>query len=48
MLLPQVLRQTLNCTLPIEIVYNGPVEADEVVRRQFEVSALPYALSQWR
>lgn len=33
----QVLRDTLNCTLPIEIVYNGPAEMDAWAIQKFEV-----------
>jgi hypothetical protein len=33
----QVLRDTLNCTLPIEIIYNGPLEMDAWAIRKFEV-----------
>ena len=33
----QVLRDTLNCTLPIEIIYNGPLEMDAWAIQKFEV-----------
>ena len=35
--MPQVLRNTLNCTLPIEIVHNGPLEATPDVIQRFQV-----------
>jgi len=31
------LRETLNCTLPIEIIYNGPSEMDAWAIQKFEV-----------
>ena len=33
----QVLRDTLNCTLPIEIIYNGPREMDDWAVNKFQV-----------
>ena len=33
----QVLRNTLNCTLPIELVYNGEYEMDAKTCNKFEV-----------
>ena len=33
----QVLRDTLNCSLPIEIIYNGPAEMDEWAVNKFQV-----------
>ena len=35
----QVLRDTLNCTLPIEIIYNGPAEMDAWAIQKFEVAS---------
>lgn len=37
-LLAQVLRDTLNCTLPIEIIYNGPGEMDSWAVNKFQVT----------
>lgn len=34
------LRETLNCTLPIEIIYNGPSEMDDWAIQKFEVRRL--------
>ena len=34
----QVLRDTLNCSLPIEIIYNGPKEMDEWAVNKFQVT----------
>ena len=39
-MLPQVLRDTLNCTLPIEIIYNGPAEMDLWAINKFQVRPL--------
>lgn len=39
-MLPQVLRDTLDCTLPIEIIYNGPAEMDLWAINKFQVSPL--------
>ena len=36
----QVLRDTLNCTLPIEIIYNGPREMDQWAVNKFQVPSL--------
>lgn len=36
----QVLRDTLNCSLPIEIIYNGPREMDEWAVNKFQVLSL--------
>ncbi len=36
-----VLRESLNCTLPIEIIYNGPLEMDAWSIQTFEVGHLP-------
>ena len=38
----QVLRHTLNCSLPIEIIYNGPSEMDDWSVKKFQV---PVALT---
>ena len=38
--LPQVLRDTLNCTLPIELIYNGPAEMDQWAINKFQVRHL--------
>ena len=32
----QVLRDTLNCTLPVEIIYNGPGEMDDWAINKFQ------------
>ena len=55
---PQVLRLTLNCTLPVELVWHGAHEMDrptlEALQRQFgplrgyDVTALPYPAHQRR
>ena len=36
----QVIRKTLNCTLPVEIVYNGEYEMDSKTCHRFEVRVL--------
>lgn len=36
----QVLRNTLNCTLPVEVVYNGAEEMGPDLVHKFEVGAL--------
>lgn len=36
----QVLRNTLNCTLPIELVYNGEFEMNNLTCQKFEVGLL--------
>ena len=36
----QVLRDTLNCTLPIEIIYNGPGEMDDWAINKFQARSL--------
>ena len=36
----QVLRDTLNCSLPIEIIYNGPREMDDWAVNKFQVLSL--------
>ena len=36
----QVLRDTLNCTLPIEIIYNGPGEMDNWAINKFQARLL--------
>lgn len=38
-----VLRNTLRSALPIEVVYNGPEEHDELLVGQLEVCCIPYA-----
>ena len=43
----QVLRDTLNCTLPIEIIYNGPREMDEWAVNKFQVSPMLRAQSNF-
>ena len=43
----QVLRDTLNCTLPIEIIYNGPREMDEWAVNKFQVDSLLRAHSKY-
>ena len=35
-----MLRNTLNCTLPIELVYNGEFEMNNVTCQRFEVGIL--------
>lgn len=35
-----MLRRVHNCTLPVEIFYNGPYELDPVTKRAFEVYSL--------
>ena len=42
----QVLRDTLNCTLPIEIIYNGPLEMDAWAIHKFEARACSHP-SRW-
>ena len=35
-----MLRDTLNCTLPIEIIYNGPGEMDDWAINKFQARSL--------
>lgn len=40
MVRPQVLRDTLRCRLPIEVIYNGKYEMDAPACAHFEVCPL--------